>query len=183
MKEKITAFITGKVNKVTMYVLIVINVIITASMNLFIFPKITAGTGMRVFDMYWFTGYSYDSASAFLSMISDAGRHVYLALQLPLDYLFIILYTALFLFITVRVYNKLDFFTALPLLIALIDICEDICIYMMLTSSSLSRGLVMFSSAMTICKSFLITIVGTAAVIHYIKTARAGKKECMSLLW
>lgn len=136
-------------------------------MNFAIFPKITASTnGVKTFDLQWFTGYDYDFACTFISSIGSQGQHIYLNYQLPLDFIFVLVYTSLLLFSLVKIFKRLDFFTATPILIMLADFTENACIYSMLTRTDISKTLVDLSSCMTIFKSVLIVSVVLLASIH-----------------
>ena len=167
MLKKLQIFILNKIKTHHLITLSIITLIFLIIMNFAIFPKITANAGgLRVFDLKWFTGYDYDFACAFVSSIGSQGKHVYLHYQLPLDFIFILVYTSTLLFWIVKIFKRLNFFTATPLLIMLIDFTENACIYSMLTKTDVSKTLVTLSSCMTICKSISLVLVLLFASIH-----------------
>ncbi|NCC87501.1 MAG: hypothetical protein EOM05_06485 [Clostridia bacterium] len=183
MFKKLQSFIINKIKTHHLIALSIITLIFLIIMNFAIFPKIIANTdGVRVFDLQWFTGYDYDSAYAFISSIGSQGKHIYLNYQLPLDFIFILVYSSTLLFSIVKIFKRLDFFTATPILIMLIDFTENACIYSMLTKTDISKALVALSSCMTICKSILLVLVILIASIHlYTNFISNPKNDCIDL--
>jgi|GEM_PF-2645311 len=167
MVKKLQSFILNKIKTQHLIALSILAFIFLIIMNIAIFPKITANTDdIKVFDVQWFTGYDYDSAGAFLSSIGSQGKDIYLNYQLPLDFIFVLVYVSLLFFSLVKIFKKLDFLTAAPLLIMIADFTENICIHIMLTKTDVSRFLVALSSCMTICKSVSLILLILLASIY-----------------
>lgn len=183
MANRLENFILNKISKRQLIVLFSLVLLFLIVMNAIIFPRITTTTnGIKVFDLQWFIGYRYKTAHEFLTTISPQGRNVYLHCQLPLDFIFVLTYSSSLLFALVKIFDKLNYFTALPILIMFIDISENICIYLMLTKSSVSHTLVAVSSTLTILKSVLIVVVCTIGIIHIYNVVNKSDKKLTEYL-
>ena len=74
-----------------------LTVLITLVMDFVLFPKIEATTeGIKSFDLNSF-GYTFEQAQKYLSLLSDEGRKLYLNVQLPLDFVYPVVYTVFFI--------------------------------------------------------------------------------------
>ena len=154
--------------------------VIGAIMNIILIPQIEANTGgIRCFDMN--PGYNYEQASEFLRLIGDEGRHIYLGYQLPMDFIYPVFYTLLFVSLIVLLTKKKSPLLVLPLLLAVSDYGENILSEIMLRADSLSRPLVTAASALTLIKTLLMYVTILAVVILIViaavKKAKNGKTQ------
>ena len=135
----------------------ILTVAICAVMNLVLIPIIEANTeGLRCFDMNS-TGYTYEQAKQFLSLLDEKGRDIYLHIQLPLDFFYPVAYTAFFMLALKKLSGK-----TLPLVIpgalAIADYIENICSIRMLRAMDVTEGMAKFASTVTVIKSALMTL-------------------------
>lgn len=149
-------------------------VVICAVMNCYLIPQIEASTqGIRCFDMNA-TGYTFEQAQRFLTLLSDEGRDVYLHSQLPLDFVYPVAYGVFFVLLIAALCGKFSVVCFFPILLAVCDYCENICTIQMLRAESLSQSLASFASFMTVCKSALMYV--TFAVIVLLMILKIRKK-------
>lgn len=162
---KYTAIISG-----------VLTVAILGVMNLFLIPETEANTGgIRCFDLNF--GYDYSTASEFLRLTGSHGRDVYLNYQLPLDFIFPVIYTVFFIsliYILKKSFSPLAF---LPVVLAAADYTENIFLEIMLRSSVLSETTVRLASAATVTKTILMYLVILAVASLIIGKAAAKLKS------
>lgn len=151
-----------------------LTVVICAVMNFCLIPQIEASTqGIRCFDMNA-TGYTFEQAQKFLSLLSEEGRDVYLHSQLPLDFVYPAAYGVFFVLLIASLCGKFSVVCFFPILLALCDYCENTCTIQMLRAESLSASLASFASFMTVCKSALMYV--TFAVIILLIILKIRKK-------
>ena len=130
---------------------------ICAAMNFVLIPIIETNTeGLRCFDMNSF-GYTFEEAKRFLSLLDERGRNVYLHIQLPLDFLYPVAYTAFFMLALKKLSGK-NAPLLLPGALAAADYTENICSIRMLRAMDVTEGLAKFASAVTVLKSALMTL-------------------------
>ena len=151
----------------------VLTLIICSVMNFIFIPEIESGTGgLRAFDMTF--GYTYQQAKQFVSLLSPQGLDVYLHKQLPLDFLYPIVYTVFFVSVFMKLKVKHKAVYALPALLFVSDYCENILSVIMLTSS-FSRVVSSFACAFTILKTITMYSIFAAFIILIIM--RSVKKK------
>ena len=154
-----------------------LTVIITAVMNIVLFPLIEKNTeGIRSFDMNSF-GYSYETARKFLELIGDEGRRIYLHIQLPLDFVYPVVYLVFFLSMMYLFGKKAKITKIFPVLLFIVDCIENTCSIVMLKSGVLSEKLVSFASTVTITKTILMYLTFVIIIVQIIMYAVAKKKE------
>ena len=146
-------------NKKTAIVLLIVSGVLTlgicAVMNLYLIPAIESSTqGIRCFDMNF--GYSYEKATQFVSLLSEEGRRVYLTRQLPLDFFYPIAYGVFFSLLLTVLSGEKTKLMVFPVLLAVFDYSENVCVLRMLTADSITPALVAVSSASTIIKTILM---------------------------
>lgn len=129
-------------------------------------PRVTVfAPNMQLFDLS-IGGYSYNYAVVLLDTLGTQGRTLYMQEQLPLDFLYPILFAITYALMLVWLLKKRFqsdsplFYTALiPVVAALFDYAENIAIYMMLISyPEISLSLVELASLFTVVKSVLTTL-------------------------
>lgn len=151
-----------------------LTVVICAVMNFCLIPQIEASTqGIRCFDMN-VTGYTFEQAQKFLSLLSEEGRDVYLHSQLPLDFVYPVTYGVFFVLLIASLCGRFSVVCFFPVLLAVCDYCENICTIRMLRTESLSASLASFAGFMTVCKSALMYV--TFAVIILLIILKIRKK-------
>ena len=155
-----------------------LTVIICGVMNLSFIPAIESATqGIRCFDMNF--GYSYETATRFLSLLSEEGRSIYLTKQLPLDFFYPVAYGVFFSLLLVKLSGK-KAAIVLPALLAACDYCENICVYKMLAAAPPQRTLVSIASVATSAKTvlmYLCFLLIIALLVKRIVTKRKSAKE------
>ncbi len=140
-----------------------LTVIICAVMNLITIPHIESVTqGIRCFDMN--PGYTYEAAEKFISLLGDM-RDYYLHVQLPLDFVYPVVYTVFFILLLVMLTGRFMPLCLLPLALAAFDFTENILTIVMLKSAVLSRGVVAFASAVTSIKTILMYSVFAIIIV------------------
>lgn len=147
-------------------------------MNLWLIPAIESTTqGIRCFDMQFF--YSPQMARQFLSLLSEEGRNVYLTRQLPLDFFYPVAYTTFFVLLIrwgLRRSTKLAY---LPVLLAVLDYGENICVLRMLKASEVSDALVVTGAVFTCSKNIVmfvcISLILILLVRHFIRRRKEKK--------
>lgn len=155
-----------------------ITLIITGIMNLLLFPIIEDGTaGMRFFDMNT-TGYSVEACREFLSSLSVQGRGVALHIQLPLDFVYPVIYTVFFIAAIWALTGKKSKLNLLPLLLFITDYIENICSVKILNSSMPSDSIIKFASTVTLLKNILMYLIfGIIAVLFIIFLVKKTKEK------
>lgn len=112
------------------------------------------------------TGYNYEQAIQLLESLGPEGRHAYLTIQIPLDFvypaLFAVSYTLLLTWFFKRTLpqdSKLYLLTLTPVLAGLSDYLENFSIIAMLNNyPTVSEGLIKTASTFTVTKSAFTTI-------------------------
>ena len=167
-----------KKNKMLTVMLIVSGVLtvgICGVMNCFLIPAIESSTqGIRCFDMNF--GYSYETASRFLSLLTQEGRKIYLTRQLPLDFLYPIAYGVFFALLIYRFSGK-KAAVVLPALLAAFDYCENVCVCRILTVDNLPQTLVSVASVATIAKTVMMYLCILLILVLLIKRVVAKRKN------
>ena len=154
---------------------------ICLAMNFYLIPQIEAETnGIRCFDMNF--GYTPETARLFLSLIGEKGRFIYLHRQLPLDFVYPVFYTLLFVSLICHLCkNKklLKAFLVLPLLLALADYAENIMSVIMLKSGVPSDAFARAASCITAVKTVLMYLIILIIIILLVKhlISRKGEKK------
>lgn len=156
--EKIRSFFLSKGGKTALVVSGVLTALICAVMNLVLIPRIESTTeGIRCFDMNF--GYDFETAKRFLALLSQEGRDTYLHIQLPLDFVYPLVYTVFFVSLLTWLTKRVLPLSVLPLLLMGFDDAENIATIMMLRSAELSPALAAFGSAVTSVKTLLMYAV------------------------
>lgn len=152
-----------------------LTVIITCIMDFVLFPRIEATTqGIKSFDLNPF-GMSFETAEKYLELIGEEGRKIYLNVQLPLDFVYPLVYTFFFISMFVLLSKSAKVKIFFPIFLFLADYLENILTVVMLKSESLSPRLAFFASCATSAKSVLmyITIIILAVdIVLYIVRKR-----------
>ena len=142
--------------------------IICGIMNLFLIPAIESNTnGLRCFDMN--PGYNYNQAKDFLNLIGEEGKAIYLRYQLPLDFVYPLFYTLLFISLLVILTEKYKLFIVFPILLFAADYTENIFTEIMLRSEVLSPGIVRVASVITIVKTALMYFIFLLIALFLLK--------------
>jgi len=121
--------------------------------------------GMKLFDLSP-GGYSYEYATALLTQLGERGRDLYLYTQLPIDFLYPVLFVIScslllsWLFLKVNdPSSRLFYFCFVPVAAGTFDYIENILIIGLISSyPDISPEQVELSSLVTIAKSVLTTI-------------------------
>lgn len=153
--------------------------IICLIMNFVLMPQIELTTeGLKCFDMNP-AGYSYETAIKFLSLLNEHGRNVYLHFQLPLDFVYPVVYTLFFILMLLWLTNGKKAFSVIPAALMLCDCGENISVIKMLTAQTPSEALVKAASAFTVSKSVLMylcfALIIVFAVIKAVKSRRKNR--------
>lgn len=159
--DLIDKYSTGKI----VIILFILTQIIYFLMLLYTIPIVANyANGMEIFDLQP-TGFSADYALSLLESLGVEGREYYLWRQIPLDFLYPLLfgvtYSLLlgFLFKKAKINNKYFYLTLVPLFAGLFDYMENIGIIFMLNSfPSFSINLANVTSFFSILKSISTTI-------------------------
>lgn len=118
---------------------------------------IVKGTSLQLFDVMMFKGYDLAYANQFINEISNQGKNIYLFAQIPLDFIFPILFSVIFyLFFFEQTNNKK--IALLGFSSAVFDYAENILVIMMLTTTNLTQGLVGTASVVTMLKGAIYFI-------------------------
>lgn len=155
-----------------------LTVLILAVMDIFLLPAIErAAGGLRCFDLQTF-GYGYETARAFLRALSEEGRQLYQWVQIPVDTLFLIVYTVFFVLALRRLYTS-GAVLVLPALLALADFAENTCTFAILQAPACltpTTGAVF--GTVTLCKTLLMYAVFALLLIglvrYFVKKKRAA---------
>lgn len=155
----------------------ILTVIITGIMDFILFPKIEANTeGIRSFDMNSF-GYSFEQAQKFLELIGEEGRNIYLHIQLPLDFVYPVVYTLFFFLIMTALAKKRTKLLIVPAVLFFFDIGENICSIIMLQNLSTTKALATAASTFTLCKSLFMYATFIIIFVYFILWLKNRKKE------
>ena len=136
------------------------------TMLLYTIPQVEQhANGMKLFDLSP-AGYSQQYALELLKNLGSIGRDIYLYRQLPLDFiypgLFAVSCCLLLTWIlkkSLSINSSMFYWCIVPLVAALFDYLENICIVLMLKSyPKVPELLVTFGSIFTVFKSALTTI-------------------------
>ena len=160
-------FILSKKGSIVTAVSAVFTLIICAVMNTVLIPAIEEGTkGIRCFDMNF--AYSFETAKLFLSLLSEKGRDLYLNVQLPLDFVYPIVYTVFFVFIITKLTRQVSVLSFLPLVLMFMDYTENICAIVMLKSEKLSESLVLIASIASSVKTTIMYLIFCIIIVSFI---------------
>ncbi len=167
----------NKHKKPIIIVLLVLTLTVTATMNAVLLPAITAEAGgLPCFDMRML-GYGEQEVAAFLSALSARGRDLYLHAQLPLDFVYPVLYTLLFCALLTALRDKATKLLALPLLLAVFDYGENVCLVRLL-SAGVTAVPVSLASTFTVVKSLLmVAVFALILVLFCLRLAGKRKKK------
>ena len=158
-------------NKKTKTILIasgVLTAVICLLMNVFLMPHIeTNAQGLKCFDMTF--GYNVTTATQFLKNIGREGREFYLHYQLALDFFYPLAYCTFFATLMTVLQKKKTFLLVLPVILAVLDYCENICIFNMLKTVTPAAELVNAASVFTMGKTILMYITILVEIILIIK--------------
>lgn len=173
--ERLMKFASGK----NVLVLFLLTMLIYAMMLKYTIPMVQSyAPNLAIFDLSP-AGYSYEHATSLLQELGAEGRQIYLARQLPLDFiypgLFAISYSLLLLWLFHKEFNenaKVFSLAFIPVLGGFFDYLENICIIIMLkTFPTTSVMLVKISSTFTLLKGifttlfFILLLLGVGAVL------------------
>lgn len=148
---------TDKKTKTLLWVSGALTALICIVMNFVLIPMIEKNTeGIRCFDMQSL-GYSYETAQRFLALIGEQGRNVYLHVQLPLDFVYPVAYTAFFMLALKKLGGK-AWTLLFPAALAVCDYTENVCSIIMLKNMTVTEGLAKFAGTVTMLKSGLMTL-------------------------
>jgi len=163
-KLKITAVVSGTLTAA-----------ICAVMNFIFIPAIEKGAATRCFDMKF--GYGFTDALRFLSTISDNGRHIYLYRQLPLDFVYPIVYCVFFCVLIYLLMESKSLLFMFPVMLAIFDYIENVCVTIMLKEELPSLVFVSFASSATMMKSLLMYVCLLLIVVMIIMRIVVKKKK------
>ncbi len=154
---KLIAIITG-----------ILTVAISGIMNIVLMPQIEANTGgIKCFDMNF--GYTAGEAKEFLNLIGENGRHIYLDYQLPLDFIYPVIYTAFFIVLK-YLFKKLKTpFMVLPVILAAVDYAENIFSEIMLRADEFLPSVAKTASIITVIKTLLMYLIFLILIVLLIK--------------
>ena len=139
---------------------------------------------MKIFDLSP-GGYSYDYSIKLLSSLGDEGRKKYLYTQLPLDFIYPVLFSISSFLLLAWLFSKrydkssrIFYFCFVPIFAGIFDYLENIQIVLMILNyPEISRAQVALSSTATIVKSGLTTIFFLLLVFGFFKLWRGSKEE------
>ncbi|MGN1419762.1 MAG: hypothetical protein ACI4W6_10570 [Acutalibacteraceae bacterium] len=157
----------------------VLTLIICIVMNFVFIPEIESGTGdLRMFDMTF--GYTYQQAQQFVSLLSPQGLDIYLRKQLPLDFIYPVVYSAFFVSVLLKLKVKNKGLLALPICLFISDYCENIFSIIMLTRS-FSEVVSTFACAVTIFKTItmylIIVLIIVLIILRLVKRKQSAKEH------
>lgn len=158
-------------------ILAVLYVLTVSAMVFVLIPAIFRDLpGMTIFDLTS-TGYDAAHVIALREGISARGMDIYTKLQLPLDFVFPVIYGLFYLALG----NKLFGRVTAPLLVAVTALCvsdyvENSLSYYLLLAQDLNASMVVFASAVTMLKTALIFIV-TVVLLRGIVVAASRRKK------
>ena len=165
-----------KTNKILLIISGVLTAAICGVMNFVLIPKIEAGAdGIRCFDMNF--AYSPAEALEFLAKISESAKDFYLHYQLPLDFIYPIVYCLFFALLFITLSGKKTKLVILPVILAVFDYAENIFTIYYLKDQEVSEKLFYISSAITSIKTILMYICFLIIIILLIKKVKDKKKN------
>lgn len=145
-----------QMNKSKILILFVVAHIILLSMVI-LMPNIQSGVSLQMFDLTMFKGFDLAYAQTFISELSDRGRSYYLFVQIPMDFLYpLLISTFFYLYFLDQTKNRKLAYLGFGSMI--FDYLENIFVIVMLTTSSLTQGLVFVASMFTIIKAIFYAI-------------------------
>ena len=165
--------LSNKVSGKLVLLLFSITNVIYIGMLFYSIPKVSSHAPKLVlFDMSP-TGYNYSTAMNLLQALGPKGRDVYLSLQLPLDFIYPLLFSVTYSFLIIwlvkrfnLMWSKYYWIAILPIAAGLFDYAENIGIILMLTHyPEVSEALVLVPSFFTILKSMLTTLYFVALLV------------------
>ncbi|MBE5962747.1 MAG: hypothetical protein E7256_15445 [Lachnospiraceae bacterium] len=118
------------------------------------FPVIEKNLGtLKIFDMTK-QGYGLADAYEIIDRMGTEGIHMYLHVQMPLDFLYPVLMAVVYCLVLVKTSTKPRYsYVLVPGFLVLLDWSENLCIIRMLAERAFSTGLVRFSSFCTCAKA------------------------------
>ncbi len=139
---------------------------------------------MKIFDLSP-GGYSYDYSIKLLSSLGDEGRKKYLYTQLPLDFIYPVLFSISSFLLLAWLFSKrydkssrIFYFCFVPVIAGIFDYLENIQIVLMILNyPEISGAQVALSSTSTIVKSGFTTIFFLLLVFGFFKLWRGSKEE------
>ena len=164
-------------------------VLFILTMLLYAIPSVIAlAPDMKLFDLCP-TGYSSEYAFTLLEAIGPDGRNTYLAVQLPLDFIYPGLFATTYSLLLIWLFgkgfkgrSKIFYFAFFPVVAGVFDYLENIGIIAMLNAfPNLSNGVAKITSTFTILKSgfsvacFILLVVGVIPLVKR-KISRATCK-------
>lgn len=154
-----------------------LTVVLLAVMDIFLLPAVEkAAGGLRCFDLQTF-GYSYETAAAFLSALSEEGRQLYQFVQIPVDTAFLVAYTVFFVLALRRLFAS-KAALILPFLLAIADFAENTCTFLMLRDPGvLTPQTGAIFGAVTLCKTLLMYAVFALLLAGLIRCFVQRKKK------
>lgn len=137
---------------------------------------------MKIFDLSP-SGYTYDYAIKLLSALGHDGRKEYLSRQLPLDFIYPLLFSiSSFLMLAWLFLKKSDkdsrifYLCFVPIVAGIFDYLENIQIMLMILNyPEVTKSQVVFSSAFTMVKSGLTTLFFFILLFAFIRLWVVGK--------
>ncbi|MBQ7740077.1 MAG: hypothetical protein IJT65_02415 [Eubacterium sp.] len=173
--EKLCEFALSKKGKAVTVISGVLTAVICLVMNFVLIPKIESTTnGVRCFDMNF--AYGYATAKKFLELLSQEGKQIYLGVQLPLDFVYPIVYTVFFIFILIRLTKKANLLIVPPIILAVLDYTENVLSIVMLKADTLSKSVAAFGSVVTSVKTVLMYLIFLIIIISFILWLKNRKK-------
>ncbi len=163
----------NKVSGKLVLLLFSITNVIYISMLFYSLPKVGSyAPELVLFDMSP-TGYSYSTAMNLLKELGSKGRDVYLSLQLPLDFIYPVLFSVTYSFLIIwlvtrfnLIWSKCYWVAILPIAVGLFDYAENFGIILMLMHyPEVPEMLVQLSSFFTVLKSILTMLYFVALLV------------------
>ena len=160
-------FFLYKVEHVHIIITAIITVVMLGITDIYTLLTIAKEAGgIPAFDLQTF-GYSKETAMQFLNNLSAEGKALFLNFQLPLDFLFAVVYTFLFLALFIRL-NEIGYkLCFLPIILFCLDIIENTLSVVFLKSTSVPDMLFSIGSVVTLSKN-IFTLVCTVTVIVFL---------------
>ncbi len=177
MLDALSEWINKHIRKKQILLLFAADIIILYVMSFVLIPIICETTpGMTIFDLKAM-GYNLNYVNSFIGAMSKRGMNIYLMGELPLDLIYPIIYTFLYLSVANKVFKKQNIFVFISIIILCVsDYVENILSYVMLLSNNLSALTVSFASAATSIKTGFLLItwasLSVGAVCGYARKKR-----------
>jgi len=172
LRNALEKFASAKIIIILLAVMIALN----GSMILFTLPTIEANSGgIKAFDLNFF-GYSYETAAAFLEMLSPESRGVYLYIQEPLDFLYPVATVLFFMLSIIFFRKKKDNLYLIALVPFILDLLENALVITMLIRQKTTVALTAAASAATVSKYISVAVVGCFVIILAVKYLVARRK-------